>query len=92
MLVSERAFAREHARLHWLLQGWLEWGLVKPDLRELGALLARFPGQRLDARFDPLLQTQLPESAPASWASLIPSHWKQTRLHLKQTESSLKPE
>lgn len=92
VLVSERAFAREHARLHWLLQGWLEWGLVKPDLRELGALLARFPGQRLDARFDPLLQTQLPESAPASWASLIPSHWKQTRLHLKQTESSLKPE
>ena len=82
--VSDRAFAREHARLHWLLQAWLEWGEVAPDVRELGSLLHRFPGQRLDARFDPLFVEKLPEDAPSVWLECLPKHWTQSRLRLRR--------
>ncbi|MBX3172265.1 MAG: protein kinase [Candidatus Eremiobacteraeota bacterium] len=88
--ISQRAFAQEHARLHWLLQCWLEWGLVKPDLEQLGSLLSRFPDQRLDARFDPLLHARLPVdelsiSQRQGWLLLLPKHWTQSRLRLRRT-------
>ncbi|MBN9418535.1 hypothetical protein ABS71_08355 [bacterium SCN 62-11] len=82
--ISQRAFVKEHARLHWLLQCWLEWGKIKPDQQQMGALFYRFPEQRLDARFDGLLVEQLPEGAPLSWLHLLPKHWTQSRLRLRR--------
>lgn len=92
MLVSERAFAKEHARLHWLLQCWLEWGEVKPDSRQLGSLLNRFSGQRLDARFDPLLVERLPEDAAESWVHLLPKHWTLSQSWFRQRAANLSSE
>lgn len=92
VVVSERGFAKEHARLHWLLQAWLERGQIFPNLQELGSLLHRFPDQRLDARFDPLLVAQLPVNPPPVWLQLIPWHWTQTRLFFMRKEGEESPE
>lgn len=88
--LSQRAFSQEHARLHWLLQCWLEWDRAAPDVRQLGSLLYRFSGRRLDARFDPLLAKRLPvdeltDGMKQSWIQLLPQHWTQSRGRLKRT-------
>lgn len=95
--VSRRAFAQEHARLHWVLQSWLEWALVAPDVHQLGSLFFRFSDQRLDARFDPLLVERLPveevtDLQRESWLQLLPRHWTQSRLRLKRTRTNPSPE
>lgn len=88
LLISQRALAREHARLHWLLQCWLEWEKAEPDVRQMSALFVRFPEQRLDARFDPLLAARLPVDAPGTWLNLLPAHWTQSRRVLRQREAN----
>lgn len=97
LLVSERAFSKEHARLHWLLQCWLEWNRVEPDGQQMGSLLYRFSDQRLDARFDPLLAERLPvdeltDVVKQSWIQLLPKHWTLSRARLKRTKVNPSPE